>query len=104
MRALLGEGLDLARTHADGQRAIGFAGRHLRAQERGTVLALEGDEMAAGVKHRDAQRLELEIGALGEGGIDDLPGFFERQCGHGNLLLERDNHRRPAGRSNPVFG
>ncbi|GLQ82572.1 hypothetical protein GCM10007881_60950 [Mesorhizobium huakuii] len=46
--------------------------------------------MAAGVKHGNAERLELEIGALGEGGIDDLPGFFERQRGHGNLLLVRD--------------
>src|SRR5262245_14958730 len=52
---------EAARTHADGERAERLAGRHLRPEQRGAVLALEGNEVAAGVEHRDAERLQLQF-------------------------------------------
>ena len=73
-RNLLRERLDAAPAHADGQCAIRLAGRHSGPEERGAVLALEGDKVAAGIKHRNAQGTQLEFRCLGKGGLYDRVG------------------------------
>ena len=60
-----------ARAEAHAERAPGFAEGDVEAQDSRLVLALEGDEMPAGIEHRDRERLEFLVAAGLEGDVDD---------------------------------
>src|SRR5690606_10812967 len=49
---------------------------------RGAVLTLEGNRVAARIKHDDAQRLEMEFLRFGECAFDHLIGLVERDVVH----------------------
>jgi hypothetical protein len=71
-RRLLGRALrELPRAEAHGERAPGLAVAELEAQEARAVLALEGDDVAAGVEHHDAELQEIALARLGDGAVDD---------------------------------
>src|SRR3546814_1075275 len=56
----------LARGKPKEQRASGLAGRDLQTAGRGAGLTLDGDRVAARIRHADAQRLEMEFLLFGE--------------------------------------
>src|SRR6516164_3577464 len=58
-----------AETHAE--RAPGFAERDVEPQDAGFVLALERDEMAAGIEHGDGERSEIGLARLFQGDVDN---------------------------------
>ena len=62
---------ELAPAEAHAQRAPRLALGDLRPEDARPVLALERDEMAAGVEHRDGQRLEFARAAVRQRLVDD---------------------------------
>jgi len=54
-----------------------LAARDVQPEERGAVLTLEGDDMAACVHHHTGQRLHAGVLGLGEGGRDDGVGLVQ---------------------------
>ncbi len=64
-----------AETHAE--RAPGFAESDVEPQNAGFVLALERDEMAAGIEHGDGERREIAVAGFFQGDVDDGGGLRE---------------------------
>ncbi len=60
-----------ARAEAHAERAPGFAVGDVVTQQAGFVLALEGDEMAAGIEHGDGERREIGFARLLQRDIDN---------------------------------
>ena len=60
-----------ARAEPHAERAPGFAEGDVEAQDSRLVLALEGDEMPAGIEHRDRERLEFLVAAGLERDVDN---------------------------------
>ena len=72
-----------ARAEAHAERAPGLAEGDVEAQQPRLVLALERDEMAAGIEHRDGERRAIGVAAFLERGVDDGGGLRKRDDGHG---------------------
>src|SRR5262249_53896380 len=69
------------------------------AQQPRLVLALEGDEMAAGIEHGDGERRTVGVAAFLERGVDDRRGLSERDGHVGSLVwitAGRASPNRPA--------
>src|SRR4029077_19401190 len=66
------------------ERAPGLAEGDVETQQARLVLALERDQVPAGVEHGDGERRATGVAALLECGVDD-----------GRGLRERDGHRDP---------
>jgi hypothetical protein len=75
-----------ARAEAHAERAPGFAEGDVEAQEPRLVLALERDEVPAGIEHGDGERRAIGIAALLERGVDNGGGLRERDDGHGGSI------------------
>src|ERR1051326_1069428 len=67
-----------AETHAE--RAPGFAEGDVETQDAGFVLALERDQMAAVIEHRDGERSQIVVAA-----------FLQRDIDDGGSLRKRDH-------------
>src|SRR5215510_9754634 len=76
-----------ARAEAHAERPPGFAEGDVEAQDAGLVLALEGDEMAAGVEYGDGQRRAVGVAAFLQRGVDDGAGLGEGENGHDNSTM-----------------
>ena len=85
LRRALGQ---FARAEAHPERAPRLAVRDVETQEARPVLALEGDEVPAGVEHGGGQRREPPPAPLGERRGDQRRSLRERQAGHGQVLPE----------------
>src|SRR5262249_36854705 len=99
----LGDG---ARWDAHAESAASLALSDLHAQQSATVLALEGDQVAARVEHGDGERQEV-LGTRGaKSAVNDRAGLLERETGgdvaqkpvHGATLYMVTMHlRNPRG-------
>ena len=88
--------LDLPGRDAKRQGAVGLADGDLRPVIRRSILSLQGDDMAAGVEHRDRQGLEAEVLALGEGGGNQNIGLFPNEI---RLMRVSDGESAARGRT-----
>src|SRR4029077_12844568 len=80
-----------ARTEAHAERAPGLAEGNVEAQEAGLVLALEGDQVSAGVEHADGQRCAIGVAACLERDVDDGRSLSKRDDRHiGSKELSRE--------------
>ncbi len=87
LRRVGGAGGDRPVRHPQPEHARRLGHREVGPQEPGPVLPPEGDQRAAGVQHRDRERVEPFGGAVFQRGVHDRLG-----------LLQRDAHRlRPSG-------
>src|SRR5262249_14007205 len=81
-----------ARAEAHAERAPGLAEGDVEAQEAGLVLALERDQVSAGVEHGDGQRRAIGVTAFLKRGLDDgrsLSKRDDRHIGSKELSKER---------------
>src|SRR5215472_6259956 len=79
-----------AETHAE--RAPGLAEGDVEAQEAGLVLALERDQVSAGVEHGDGQRRAIGVAAFLERDVDDGRGLSKRDDRHiGSKELSKES-------------
>ena len=60
-----------ARAEAHAERAPGFAEGDVETQDAGFILALERDQVAAGIEHGDGERREIGLARLFQRDIDD---------------------------------
>ena len=67
-----------ARAEAHAERAPGLAEGDVETQQARLVLALERDQVPAGVEHGDGERRAIGVAALLERGVDDGRGLSER--------------------------
>src|SRR5262249_59108043 len=75
-----GGGRGGAEAHAE--RAPGLAEGDVEAQEAGLVLALERDEVPAGVEDGDGERRAIGVAAFLERGVDNGRSLSERDDRH----------------------
>ncbi len=57
--------------------------RDLRPQDAGAVLPLEGEEVPAGIKHGDSERLQFQGAPMLQRLVDDERGLRKGEGGHG---------------------
>src|SRR5262249_33922306 len=72
-----------ARAEAHAERAPGFAVRDVEAQDARLVLALECDQVAAGVEDRHGQRRAVGLAPVLERDVDYDTGLGQGDNGHG---------------------
>ncbi len=76
-----------ARPLAQGDRAPGLARGHVGANQAGTVLALQGQHMPAGIEHRHRQRRGVDLAARSQRGVHQADCDLEVQSIHGKVLF-----------------
>src|SRR5262249_50096481 len=73
-----------ARAEAHAERAPRFAERDVETQDARFVLALEGDEMAAGIEDRNGERRAIGLAPFLQRDVDDGAGLGKGESRHGN--------------------
>src|SRR6185437_2602026 len=74
---------EFATSEAHAQGAPGFALRNLRSHDAGAVLALEGEEVSAGIEYSDGERLQLQGPSMLKRLVDNSGGLREGEGSHG---------------------
>jgi hypothetical protein len=78
VRPLGGHHTQCARTDIKGQGTVGFAMGDLESFETCAVLAGNGNDSAACIKHRNTQGPEAGFSRLCQGVLDDCLGYLKR--------------------------